>query len=304
MSAHPVRQSTFAARLVAAFVGALCVPANAVPVTSETLLGGSGIKQWSDNSAEFLIKGAGNTNASVIEVGDTLRSILAINTVENISPVPSSARPIGTSGVDELSALFQILVTSKTCTSPGVNCTFAFGASAPFAASLAGFGFAGPTAGATVAFFTDTSPDFNRQGATVAASEATATDGEKYLLLGLTGANAFWTAFAFSDNINALPAPPLIGGFFNAGLNVLQNYTGMNFLNVACGIGPTAFCVSGTLSAPGGGPYPAWNNVDLTFNVVPDPNTFAIPESNTFTMFGVGLAGLGICALRRRKRTV
>jgi hypothetical protein len=280
-------------------LGMAAESANAVTVTAQIMVGGPGVKKLSDNSAE-VIKGGGDGD-TILEVGETLRGILQIQTVENISPVPSGLRPFGVAGVNELSALFEATVLSAVgagCGGGFGGCTYTFGPSgAAFEAELAGYGFTG-TAGAAIAFFEDPTPDFSRTGASVAADELTAIGPTPFWLFGFTG-DDFWNAIAVSGDTAILP-PAGGGGFFNIGLSLLENYTSMKLSPIPClagGLGNTAdACGTGLVGGPDVGPWPVWDDVNFTISVS------QVPEPGTLGLFGFSLLGLGFLVKRREKK--
>lgn len=255
-----------------------------------------GTQTLSDNSAEVLINAGGATDTK-LDVGDRLRGVLAIDTASQVGPTRSFAA----NGV-ELSGFFDITVSSKT-TFNGTTCLdvfcWTFAPTASFAAELAGLGFSS-TAGGMIAFFEDTTPDFDRTG-TVANGEATATDGNAYWLFGISNPlTDFWFATAKTDDVSMLSAfpSPLTAGGFNTGLSILDNPFGPDLLPVACLFGPvTGGCASGSLLAPdvvsATDPFQSWDNVDIKINVVPEPATLGI--------LGLSLAAMGFVSRRRRK---
>jgi hypothetical protein len=265
------------------------------------MVGGNGIKQLSDNSAEIL-----SGPDSIVSVGDTLRGILQINTVENIfPPFPPGLRPIGTGGVNELTALFEVVVTGKACV--GLNCTFTFGAYAPFAAEIALMpGWVGPTAGAAVAFFEDATPDFTRTGTVADGEDSASSNGggaafvgsTPYWLFAFDGGDDFWVAnTTFGDDISLAP-PFTSGGIFNVGLTLIQNYSGIELMPIACfnplaGPASVSACANGQISGPTTGSFEAWDDVNFIINAVPEPGTLGL--------FGIALLGFGWMARRRNQ---
>lgn len=283
----------------ALWLGPGMAPANAITVTQQTSVGGSGPRLWSDNDAEWLVGGNGDT---IIDVGERIRGVMQINTVENLPPNPSPLRPIGVAGVNELTVLFEFLVTSKVCA--GGACVFTFGASgAAFEAELVALGFAPATVvGALGGFFEDPTPDFDRTIDIPTAEDSATSNGGgaayvgsvPYLLLGFAGPNTIANATG-GDDFSKFPAPPIAGGNGNFALNVQQNLTGMEFLTVPCLIGPVNFCITSSVLSSPDPDFDAYSDSNLVFNV-------KVPEPGTLSLLGFGLLGAGAVARRRKAK--
>lgn len=254
----------------------------------------------SDNSAESLIN-AGNSSDTIVDVGDRLRGILNIGTVEN----SNGNTNLGSAGVNELTAIFDITVMSKSCGTGGLNCTFEFGPTASFQAELAAWGFSYGGSDAMIAFFEDSTPDYDRGAGgvpTIAAAEATATDGNAYWLFGLDNVDDYWRARSDSDDIAAITIPNFDFGDLAAALTMFENPTGMAVASdriCATSIGgftvATAdVCALGNLLTPTGAtPFQSFDDVNFTISSVPEPATLGL--------LGLGLMGIGFAARRRKQ---
>jgi len=273
-------------------IGALgASSANAAALT-DTLF--SGRQLLSDNSAEILVNANGSTTDKIVDVGDRLTGILELQTTEKGGVTRQLG---GSSGNSEFSGIFDITVLAKIAPAlPGGNYTFIFGPSAGFQATYG--------AGAMVALFEDTTPDFQREsgGAVTTVNDAMilASNGTFVATLGFNSADNFWAAESKKDDIAAIGSTPVpgSGGGFNSGLNFLTLAPGFKFDTVACGnvitgtIVQVGSCGSGSLLGTGGvgTPFDSFDDVNFAVNRIAEPGTLAL--------LGLGLLGFGVA--RRR----
>lgn len=308
-----IRQGLIASAAAGALVLGIGVgAANAASVSSQLFK--NQLNQLSDNSGESMNIDVAPING-FLWVGDSLRGTADWQTVEDLSG-GGGTNQLGTAGVNELTAIFEVVVTSATISfdldgSCGVDvtcgggtlltgdefATYTFGTSAAFNAEF------GLTAGTLVAFYEDATPDYNRNLATQALIEATATDGPLVLELGFFGdADEGWTALGASTNPaggSAVPQATILGTF-NVQLSIGKNALFGDNIQVAAGC-LTIVCggdglidvngsggVTGTLGSTSF--YDIFDNVDLVFIPVPEPGILGL--------MGVGL--LSLAAIRRR----
>lgn len=275
-------------------------PASAATIDEILNTGGGGEWLLSDNNAEYLINGPNSTGESTLEVGDRLRGIIGWETAEQ-QFAPGDTYPLIGADQQELTALFDITVTSITTQADGCpeNFCFTFGATAGFDAEMAALGFT-DIDGAAIAYFIDNTQEFTRNG-TIANAESLVTDGTAYWLFGFEGSD-FWNATSSTNDVSGFSGTPTADGNFNVGLSLLENLSGVQlglfdclnpFTNVAVSV---QGCASGGLLAPGAlSEYDLFTNADMTIQVVP------VPEPATIGIFGLGLLGLGLVGRRRRR---
>ena len=264
-------------------LGASSVQAYNLPLPSGTFL-------LSDNSAENLIKGAGNTGTT-LEVGDKLHGIFLIDDVAGQSILAGS-------GYDELTGVFETEVLTAGG-GPG-NYTWTFGPSAAFEATYG--------VGAMIAYFTDPVHEYVRQtnsGQTEAQMEALVTNGSLLWVASMVDGANFWRSNA-ATNDTALPGVPPNTAFgqYQWGLDITVNNSGKEIKQVSCfnidtlSASMVDQCGNGQVISPAPStgfttPYAVWDDQNINMNLVPEPTTLAL--------LGVTLLGFG--ATRRAKKS-
>lgn len=278
----------------AAVLLACSASANAANITS---LLTNGMNHLSDNSADQLIDNNGNTT---LDVGDRLRGIFTIDSLENIN----GAVGLGVSTPNhELAGLFDIEVASKVFLG-GTSYSWTFKPTATFE-SIYG-------TGAMVAFYEDATAEFSRLspagGGTCTTPgaggdcEANVIDGTLFWVAGQVAGNPnnFWSAFSAagdSPTVLGSDASGGLGGFYNLGLSQLVGGTGPALgLRTCAGGSSNAVCGSGSLLSKGSesSPYDNFDNVDFYISVN------KVPEPAVLGLMGLGLIGM---AAGRRKKT-
>ncbi len=278
------------------------------------------LNQGSDNSAEYLINGPNSTGVTTVDVGDRLRGIFDVNTIEDLSNT-GNINSLGlASGNNEWSGVFEIMATSKVQNLDG-SFTWTFGPSPSFEAQYG--------AGAMIAMFEDTDIEFTRLSAVddgapdtgvgpFASEEALIDNVEDDGVGGNPAGNAvlrwvlgfgldadeLWTATAVSDDIGVIGAvpPPGNGGTANFQVSILQNNFTIGFAQVGASVALADGLIdingSGNLLGIAGAttPFDNFDNFDFTFR--PE----VVPEPAALLLIGLGLAGLGTGAVRRRRR--
>jgi len=142
-----------------------------------SLIGGEANIVSDDNREVFVERGVANGD---LDVGDSIRGIITLNQLYNTTGAYLLG---GSSPNTEVTAIFQIQVTSKVAVGGG-NFALTYGPDAAFAAEF------GAAAGTMIIVYQDAANNVVLDGAalTRAASEASATDGSPVWYLGFTGA--------------------------------------------------------------------------------------------------------------------
>ena len=281
-------------KTIAKMIGATALVATASVAQAYNLPIPGGSFLLSDNSAEYVIKGAGNT-AATLQVGDILHGIFVIDDISQTSILAGS-------GYDELSGVFETKITSIGG-GPGAW-TYTFGANTGSAFTTA-YG-----AGATVAWFTDPTHEYAREtntGQTAAQLEALVTDGNLLWVSGFTDADTFWRATSATNDPSAPGIPSNTAfGQYQWGLDLLTNNSGLLFNQVDCfnlatlTITQVDQCGNGQILTPTlqGGyttPFPVWDDQNITMYRVPEPASLAL--------LALGLLGLGATTRRKAKKS-
>jgi hypothetical protein len=281
--------------------------------TVDALLG-PGINLLSDNNAESLINADGSPAGpadSTLDVGDSVRGIFSINTIEPIGAGLPEVVIGGGTGNNELTGIFQFTVASKFAPadignpSPG-DFFFTFAADPAFATELdtyANVPFSAlELAGTMIAVFEDPANNYFRTGASQAANETSAIGGTFRAALGLSAPGDFFQTAANTDDIlvvQSIPAPGN-GGTTNLGLTFLletfaHDFAAVNCLDPTSGLTLVGICGSTSLLGTGGA-VTAWDVfTDTNFTI----NVAQVPEPGTLALLGAIVFGAGWLRQRR-----
>lgn len=295
---------TFGIALVVAACGVLALASTSQAATISQIIqanSGGQLNTASDDSVEIIIQRDGN---STLDVGDSLRGIFRINTLE--PGLPGDGGSTFLTGVNnEWTGIFQTEVIRKIDNGDGTF-DFYFGPDSTFAEATA---LLGAGSGAMALFF-EQGPvhNYSTTGGPLSSDIAHATDGDYFWALGFNGTvqasgitnlDEGWLSENSLDSIPGGPTPVGIG-LANFALNrvgaVVGNGTGITIVPQASIFGSNQgveFSGSSEFQSVPGGAWPVSNELELNFIAfVPVPAA---------AWMGLALLG-GLLGVRMRRR--
>lgn len=283
---------------------------SALPSFGSGLVGG--LNLLSDDSGELVIDSDSN---GLISVGDYLIGGFQLNSLGPSGAIPGTTVNEGT-GIFALEVTGVLGVPDAVCSgafllsgcavfdfsAPGIGFNSALNLTGldwnPTIVGIDPAAFTGPNgalgADTLLVLFEDPTPDGDILGAaSIQDAIDTLVDGSLDLVLGCAGGcvgggGNFWTGTGPVDPLDGFlnPVGAAIGSF---GVNLTITDLGGSLTNLDPTVPVTG---SGTIRAPGVGPFPIGN--DASFNVV------KIPEPASLGLVGLGLLAVGAFARRRK----
>ena len=257
-----------------------------------------GSNNITDNSGDELINGANGTTAgsTIVQPGSILLATIGMNSISNAAGING----IGTgTGYSQLNGLVAIQCLSETSGTGGYSYTFG-PATSP--ADLAAVGAVSPSASAAIAGWSlgtmaalydvsqGTATNYSRSKGTLDADILTAISGTELWQFGFTGSGGTaalgegWAATVVSNDISIVGATPspANGGVVNYSLD----QTAVTPFSDMLGVQPSAVdsavnvALNGSSNLLGTGgqttDFQAFDNANVTLNVVPEPSSFSL----------------------------